>query len=75
VAAAGEFGKGARVPVAWLVAENDSYFSPALSKRMADAFRASGGRVDFRVLPAFGSEGHELAERDDGAKVLDATLR
>jgi dienelactone hydrolase len=63
VAAAGAFGTNARVPVVWLVAENDSYFSPALSKRMADVFRASGGRVDFRVLPAFGREGHELAEK------------
>jgi dienelactone hydrolase len=63
VATAGNFGKGARVPVTWLVAQNDSYFSPALSKRMADAFRTAGGRVDFRVLPAFGNEGHELAEK------------
>jgi dienelactone hydrolase len=63
IAAAGVFGKGAPAPVTWLVAENDSYFPPALSKRMADAFRAGGGRVDFRVLPAFGGEGHELAEK------------
>jgi dienelactone hydrolase len=66
VAAAGEFGKGARVPVTWLVARNDSYFSPALSQRMADAFSASGGQVDFRVLPPSGDEGHWLAERGDG---------
>lgn len=72
---AGRFGKNARVPVTWLVAENDSYFPPAFSRTMADAFRAAGGRVDFRVLPAFGNEGHELAEKDEGAKVLDATLR
>ena len=39
VAAAGEFGKTARVPVTWLVAANDSYFSPALSRQLADAFR------------------------------------
>lgn len=75
VATAGTFGKGAKVPVTWLVAENDSYFSPALSRRMADAFRAAGGRVDLRVLPAFGSEGHEVAEREEGGRVLDATLR
>ncbi len=68
VSAAAEFGKSARVPVTWLVATNDSYFSPALSRRVADAFRAGGGKVDFRELAAFGSEGHWLAETAAGVK-------
>lgn len=66
VGAAAALGRGARVPVTWLVAENDSYFAPALSQRMADAFRAAGGKVDFRVLPPSGEEGHWLAQRDEG---------
>ena len=53
IASAAEFGDEARVPVAWLVAANDSYFPPDLSKQMADAFRKGGDKVDFRVLPAF----------------------
>jgi dienelactone hydrolase len=68
IATAGEFGKGARVPVTWLVAANDSYFSPALSRQLADAFRNGGGRVDFRVLAAYGSEGHWLPETEGGVK-------
>src|SRR3569623_2262970 len=36
IAASQALGQKARVPVTWLVAENDSYFSPALSQRMAD---------------------------------------
>ena len=68
VSAAAEFGKGARVPVTWLVAANDSYFAPALSKQMADAFRSGGDRIDFRVLAAAGSEGHWLAETESGVK-------
>jgi dienelactone hydrolase len=79
IASAREFGDEARVPVIWLVAGNDSYFSPDLSKQMADAFRAGGDEVDFRVLPAFGSEGHWLAETDGGEKVfgpvLDAAIK
>jgi dienelactone hydrolase len=79
ISSASEFGDDARVPVIWLVAANDSYFSPDLSKQMADAFRAGGDKVDFRVLPAFGSEGHWLAETDGGEKVfgpvLDAVLK
>ena len=74
VATAAEFGKGARVPVTWLVAANDSYFSPALSKQLADAFRSSGGRAEFRVLPASGSEGHWLAETEAGVKIAGPEL-
>lgn len=66
IAAAGAFGRTARVPVTWLVARNDTYFSPALSRRMADAFRSDGARVDFRVLAASGKEGHWLAEQEGG---------
>ena len=69
IAAAKEFGKGARVPVTWLVAANDTYFSPAFSKQLADAFRAAGGKVDFHALPAFGGEGHWLAETEGGVKL------
>jgi dienelactone hydrolase len=69
-----EFGKVARVPVIWLVARNDSYFSPALSRQMADAFRSGGDRVDFRALPEFRSEGHWLAEADGGEEVWGPTL-
>src|SRR6267143_1774122 len=68
ISSAAEFGKAARVPVTWLVAANDSYFSPALSRQLADAFRSAGGRADFRVLAAYGGEGHWLAETESGVK-------
>ena len=68
ISAAAEFGKSARVPVTWLVAANDSYFSPALSRQIADAFRVGGGKVNFRILAAYGSEGHWLPETDGGVK-------
>jgi dienelactone hydrolase len=74
ISAAAEFGKAARVPVTWLVAANDSYFSPDLSRRMADAFRAGGGKVDFRALATSGSEGHWLVETEGGVKAAGAEL-
>ena len=74
ISSAAEFGKTARVPVAWLVAANDTYFSPALSRQLADAFRSSGGRVDFRVLAASGSEGHWLAESEAGVRIAGPEL-
>ena len=76
---AAEFGEDTQVPVIWLVAANDGYFSPDLSRQLADAFRTGGGRVDFRVLPASGSEGHWLAETEAGVKIagpeLDSALK
>jgi dienelactone hydrolase len=74
MAAAAEFGKEARVPVIWLVAANDTYFSPELSRRMADAFRGSGGKAGFHVLAASGSEGHWLAESEAGIKIAGPEL-
>ena len=74
LATAAEFGKGARVPVTWLVAANDTYFSPELSRQLADAFRSGGGRVDFHVLAASGSEGHWLAETDSVVEIAGREL-
>jgi dienelactone hydrolase len=74
IAAAAEFGKTARVPVTWLVAANDSYFSPALSRQLADAFRSGGGKADFHVLGAYGGEGHWLPETESGVKLAAAEL-
>jgi dienelactone hydrolase len=74
LAAAAEFGKDARVPVTWLVAANDTYFSAALSRQLADAFRGGGDKVNFHVLPASGGEGHWLAETEAGVKIAGPEL-
>lgn len=61
VSTAAQYGRTTRVSTLWLYAQNDSYFAPSLSRRMADAFRAAGGRVDYRLLPPVGGEdGHYL---------------
>jgi len=73
-AAAAEFGKGAKAPVTWLVAANDTYFAPAFSRELADAFRGAGGRVNFHVLAASGSEGHWLPETESGVKLAAPEL-
>lgn len=74
LAAAAAFGEDARVPVTWLVADNDTYFSPEFSKKLADAFRSGGGKVDFHVLPASRSEGHWLPETESGVKFAAGDL-
>jgi dienelactone hydrolase len=73
-AAATEFGRTARIPVTWIVATNDSYFAPAFSRSLADAFRKHGGKVEFRTLPATGSEGHWMIETDVGVKAARREL-
>jgi hypothetical protein len=60
--------------VTGLVAANDSYFSPDLSRKLADAFRTGGARADFHVLAASGGEGHWLPESEAGVKIAGPQL-
>lgn len=64
VAAATEFGRTARIPTLWLYSENDSYFAPALSKRMYDAFRSGRSDAEYHLLPPVGADGHLLIDSD-----------
>lgn len=66
VSAAGRYGSTARVPTLWIYAANDSFFEPALARRMFDAYNAAGGKGTYRPLGAFGSDGHNLASSDSG---------
>src|SRR5438876_987806 len=54
----GEFGRTSRIAMLWLYIENDTFFGPALSKRMHEAFAAAGGKAEYHLYPPFGSEGH-----------------
>lgn len=74
LATAAKFGKAARIPVTSLVAANDSYFSPAFSHALADAFRSGGGQEDFRTLPAVGGEGHWMIETEAGVQAANGEL-
>ena len=65
VAVAGDFGQTARIPTLWIYAENDSYFAPDLSKRLAAAFRLAGGRSEYHLLPPVGADGHDLISNRD----------
>lgn len=60
VMATGEFGRSARVPMLWIYSENDTFFGPALSKRMHEAYVAAGGKAEYHMLPPFGNDGHFL---------------
>jgi dienelactone hydrolase len=65
VEATGEFGRTARVPMLWIYTENDTFFGPALSRKMHEAYTGAGGIAEYHMLPPFGSEGHFLIDSAD----------
>jgi dienelactone hydrolase len=69
IATGRQFGEQTRIPSLWIYAENDGYFGPDLSRRLADAYRLAGGRAEYHLLPAVGSEGHNLVNDPDAEKL------
>jgi dienelactone hydrolase len=65
VEATGQFGRTARVPMLWIYTENDTFFGPALSRKMHEAYTGAGGSAEYHMLPPFGSEGHFLIDSAD----------
>jgi dienelactone hydrolase len=70
------FGKVSTLPMLWVYTQNDKYFDAAHSKAWADAYNAAGGRAEYRLMGAFGENGHLLfsAGNDIWQPVLDAWL-
>jgi dienelactone hydrolase len=69
VEAAAQFGRTARIPMLWIYARNDSYFGPELTKRLATAFQAAGGNVEYQLLPDFAGDGHFMIDSADAVKI------
>ena len=59
----GVWGKTATAPMLWLYAENDKYFSAKNSRSWFDAFIKAGGKAEYKLMPAFGDDGHQLLGR------------
>lgn len=64
-----EFGRTSRIPMLWLYIENDTFFGPALSKRMHEAFTGAGGQAEYHLLPPFGGDGHFLIGSPDSIPI------
>jgi len=69
VTAAGRYGATARVPMLWLYTQNDSFFEPALARRMVEAYDTAGGRAALRAFGPFGNDGHALASNSAGVAI------
>jgi dienelactone hydrolase len=65
VEATGDFGRTARTPMLWFYVENDTFFGPALSRRMHDAYTTAGGNAEYHLFPSFGSDGHFFIDSPD----------
>jgi len=59
----GVWGKTANAPMLWLYTENDKYFSPKNSRSWFDAYVKAGGKAEYKLMPAFGDDGHQLLGR------------
>jgi dienelactone hydrolase len=61
LAAFAQYGKTSRIPLLWMSAEKDHFFSgPALVLRLTSAFSKAGGNLTYIKTPAFGTDGHQL---------------
>ncbi len=69
VTAVARYGTTARVPMLWIYTENDSFFAPALARRMVEAYDGAGGRAVLKQLGPFAKDGHMLAGSDDGQTI------
>lgn len=74
VKAAARYGATARVPMLWIYTRNDSFFEPALARRMAEAYDGAGGRAVLKALGPFAKDGHSLAGSDDGQAIWSPLL-
>ncbi len=62
IASTAALGQTGRAPSIWFYAKNDSYFGPHLAEAMAKAWSDAGGSVEAHILPAYGDEGHNIAD-------------
>lgn len=74
IAAAGEYGRTARVPTLWIYTENDLFFAPSISRAMFDAFTGHGGKGEYVLLTPFGKDGHRLFGASDGIKLWEPVV-
>jgi dienelactone hydrolase len=55
-----KFGKTSRIPMLWVYAQNDHFFSPQLAAEFYKAFTTAGGTAQFVSAGSFGADGHHL---------------
>jgi dienelactone hydrolase len=72
--AAGAYGRRAKVPTLWIYASNDSYFGPDVAASLVSAWNYNGGRAELHLLPAYGSDGHDVVADSAGGDLWGRRL-
>lgn len=76
VRAFANYGAHSSIPSLWFYGANDSYFGPALVRRLQRAFERAGGHASVRAYGPFKRDAHVmLASRDGEATWLPETER
>jgi dienelactone hydrolase len=60
MAAFARFGKTSHIPMLWVYAQNDHFFSPQIAEALYRAFTSAGGKAQLVKAGAFGNDGHHL---------------
>lgn len=60
------FARADAPPQLWVYAENDRVFPLAVVRDAFDAFRSAGGRAELLMLPALGTDGHDVMTHPEG---------
>jgi dienelactone hydrolase len=78
MAAFAAFGKTSRVPMLWVYAQNDHFFSPQIAEGLYRAFTGAGGKAQLVKAGPFGDDGHHLFSQAGipiWAPIVDAFLQ
>ena len=54
------FGEKVTVPTLWLYSPNDKVFPPELVKQNVNKFQTAGGTLDYRDIPVFNGDAHNI---------------
>lgn len=72
--AVSRFGKDNRVPMLWIVSENDQWATPEIVRNMHREFTGAGGKAELFFAPPSGEDGHGLYARRGDVVHWGATL-
>jgi hypothetical protein len=63
------FGATAKLPTLWFYGENDSYFDPALAKRLHEAYTGAGGKAKLVAYGRFKGDAHGTFSDREGLAI------
>ncbi len=69
------FGSTNKLPVLWIYAEKDEFYSPKLAQFFFDAYTAeSSAEQELVILPLGGEDGHDILLKDNGPQIWGMSL-